>query len=584
MKKNLLLVPFLLTLFVCVLSANQSLKPDTPEYNANKLLQIYTPENPVTSTQPSLGLTGIRKGAKDQTLMFPLDGTYTQILGANDDGYSAEIACPFTFDLYGVSYNSFWINNNGNITFDGGYSSYTPWGFPIAGYPMLAPFFADVDTRGAGSGYVWYKLEPHRVIVTWDHVGYFNMGVDRLNTFQVIFTDGTDPAIGLGNNVAFSYGDLAWTTGSASGGTGGLGGTPATVGINGGDGVLYSQTGRFDHEGYDYDGAYDNNDGIDWLDWVIFYYDASGAEATLTVLPTTIDNPIIPGTLPVGIELTDPTVQAFYASYPLVGTQNVFIPVGAGTWRAWAYYGGAWHQADVFPVVGPGTIAFSNVPFGAKADVPIIVDEETETLPVELSNFSATLTSEYFVKLVWITQSENGLSGYHVYRNTSDDLNTATLISPLITASNTSSEQIYQYIDNELVEEGTYHYWLRGLEIDGSSSFYGPVNVQFSNPGNGGGTPEIPVSTALLSAYPNPFNPSTSIRYAVSEAGNVRIEIYNNRGQMIRTLQNTHSTPGYYSLTWDGKTTTGETASSGIYLYRMVAGEYSNVKKMVMTK
>ena len=70
----------------------------------------------------------------------------------NDDGFSDEIALPFSFDLYGTAYDSCFINNNGNISFGNVYSTFTASGFLIAQYPMLAAFWGDGDTRNLESG------------------------------------------------------------------------------------------------------------------------------------------------------------------------------------------------------------------------------------------------------------------------------------------------------------------------------------------------------------------------------------------------------------------------------------------------
>lgn len=205
-------------------------------------------------------------------LIIPLDGTFTVALGPNDDGSTSQMTLPFSFTFYGDMLNNFYINNNGNISFGSPYGEYTSTGFPVDDFPMLAPFWADVDTRGANSGLVHYRLEPNRLVVIWDHVGYYNSQSDKLNTFELIVTDGTDPLIGVGNNVAFCFADMQWTTGSASSGSGGFGGTPATVGINKGDGTNFALVGRFDHEGTDYDGPGGGNDGISYLDDKCFFF------------------------------------------------------------------------------------------------------------------------------------------------------------------------------------------------------------------------------------------------------------------------------------------------------------------------
>lgn len=202
------------------------------------------------------------------------DGTYTIAMLPNDDGSSALITIPFNFNFYGVNYNSFYINNNGNITFVNALASFSSTAFPSAGNKIIAPFWGDVDTR-AGNGQVVYKITPTAVYVNWKDVGYYSQQGDKRNTFQLIITDGSDPSVPNGNNVAFCYQDMQWTTGSASGGVNGFGGIPATCGANEGNNVSFFLIARFDHAGTDFDGALGANDGISWLDYKSFFFDIS---------------------------------------------------------------------------------------------------------------------------------------------------------------------------------------------------------------------------------------------------------------------------------------------------------------------
>ncbi len=200
------------------------------------------------------------------------DATYTLAMAPNDDGSTASITIPFSFCLYGTSFTSLFINNNGNVSFGTSFSTFSASGFPSSSFQMVAPFWGDVDTRGTGT--VQYKITPTAMYVNWQAVGYFNTMTDKVNTFQLIITDGTDPILPAGNNIAFCYGDMQWTTGSASSGVGGFGGVPATVGVNKGDGVNFIQMGRFDQPGAAYDGPYGANDGVSWLDNQSFYFNS----------------------------------------------------------------------------------------------------------------------------------------------------------------------------------------------------------------------------------------------------------------------------------------------------------------------
>lgn len=200
------------------------------------------------------------------------DAGYTLAMAPNDDNSSALINLPFTFCLYGDNYTSLYINNNGNVSFGTSYGTFSSTGFPSASYSMVAPFWADVDTRPVGGGEVWYKITATAIYVNWVDVGYYSYHTDKLNTFQLILTDGSDPIAGIGNNVAFCYEEMQWTTGDASSGVNGFGGTPSTVGSNRGNGVDFIQFGRFDQAGGTYDGPFGNSDGIDWLDYATFKF------------------------------------------------------------------------------------------------------------------------------------------------------------------------------------------------------------------------------------------------------------------------------------------------------------------------
>lgn len=95
---------------------------------------------------------------------------------------------------------------------------------------------------------------------------------------------------------------------------------------------------------------------------------------------------------------------------------------------------------------------------------------------------------------------------------------------------------------------------------------------------------EVPVNFVLENNYPNPFNPSTVIKYAVPELSNVNLKIYNSLGQVVKTLVNTTQAAGSYSLQWDGTSDTGVKVSSGIYIYRLTTDKFSASKKMMLLK
>lgn len=205
------------------------------------------------------------------------------------------------------------------------------------------------------------------------------------------------------------------------------------------------------------------------------------------------------------------------------------------------------------------------------------------TLPVTLSHFSASLTAQNYVQLTWISQSESNLMGYNVYCSTNGDLSSAMQICPMIAGTNTSMAQTYTYNDKELVEDGTYYYWLQSVDLDGTTGFHGPVSVVFSINGDEG-APSIPTATKLDNAYPNPFNPNTTIRYQLKDPGRVKIDIYNLKGHPVRSFSRCHDAAGRYSIVWDGCDGSGKPLASGVYLYKMSSGGYNAIKKLVLQK
>jgi len=93
-----------------------------------------------------------------------------------------------------------------------------------------------------------------------------------------------------------------------------------------------------------------------------------------------------------------------------------------------------------------------------------------------------------------------------------------------------------------------------------------------------------PTDFALRQNFPNPFNPTTIIQYALPKASQVRIEIYNVLGQRVRVLVDETQEPGYKTINWDGKDDAGNEASSGVYFCRIQAGSFVKSMKMTLLK
>jgi hypothetical protein len=95
---------------------------------------------------------------------------------------------------------------------------------------------------------------------------------------------------------------------------------------------------------------------------------------------------------------------------------------------------------------------------------------------------------------------------------------------------------------------------------------------------------EIPTNFSLSQNYPNPFNPTTNINYAIPQDATVNLMVYNALGQSVKTIVNLQQKAGYYTARWDGTNESGSKVSSGMYIYRITAGNYTHSIKMNLIK
>jgi flagellar hook assembly protein FlgD len=93
-----------------------------------------------------------------------------------------------------------------------------------------------------------------------------------------------------------------------------------------------------------------------------------------------------------------------------------------------------------------------------------------------------------------------------------------------------------------------------------------------------------PTEFALLQNFPNPFNPETTIQYNLSESADVTLQIYNVVGQVVRTLVAERQAAGRYRVQWSGSDDRGVPVSSGIYFYKVSAGKFQDVRKLMLLK
>lgn len=207
----------------------------------------------------------------------------------------------------------------------------------------------------------------------------------------------------------------------------------------------------------------------------------------------------------------------------------------------------------------------------------IATDTDDHALPVELLTFEANIEPNG-VRLVWITQSEIDNTGFFIYRSESANGDYKKINTALIPGAGHSTEPLeYSVIDDRVHSNRVYYYKLADVDINGESHWHGPISIHTADL-------DIPDEYRLDQNYPNPFNPTTTIQYALPETRHVRLTIFNTRGEKVRTLVNTSQAAGTYQIQWNGTDGQGILMPTGIYFYKLVAGDYEQIRKMLLTK
>ena len=149
-------------------------------------------------------------------------------------------------------------------------------------------------------------------------------------------------------------------------------------------------------------------------------------------------------------------------------------------------------------------------------------------------------------------------------------------------ANQIGTSEVSTYTDSSLAV-GTYYYVVSAFDVNGNESDYSnEIEVMITGiQETGAGVPTV---YALSQNYPNPFKTKTGIHYQLPQPNVVTIVIYNVSGQRIRTLVNEHKGAGFYTVHWNGQSQNGQKVSSGVYFCRMIAGEYTSVKKILLTR
>ncbi|MCD6169119.1 MAG: hypothetical protein J7J76_01000 [Candidatus Latescibacteria bacterium] len=235
---------------------------------------------------------------------------------------------------------------------------------------------------------------------------------------------------------------------------------------------------------------------------------------------------------------------------------------------------------------------------GAAGTETNLDNQEDVSLPVTLTSFTATV-GDGEVILRWVTQSELANLGFNIYRAQGEerkdesgepqDTEYVRINSELIPGAGTSTvRHSYSFIDRGVDNGTTYFYRLEDVSLEGKSTSHGPIRVSLKATEQRKQEEEIPRQLRLEQNFPNPFNPETTIRFAVpllKDQPVVCLEIYAASGQRVKTLIQKRIEPGLHQLVWNGRDQSGTQVASGVYLCVLkIGGELIEARKMVLIR
>lgn len=185
---------------------------------------------------------------------------------------------------------------------------------------------------------------------------------------------------------------------------------------------------------------------------------------------------------------------------------------------------------------------------------------------VELLNFEADVVNNQVI-LTWTVVTEQDILGFDIERSEDNHL------FETIGFAVSNEEAIYSFVDAN-AGPGKKFYRLKWINLNAQTNYLSVIEVIVKAPGE----------FQLLQNYPNPFNPTTSIPYHVPRKAKVIIKIFDVLGQEIVTLLAEEKEPGYHFVIWDGKDEMGRIMSSGVYLCRMKVDNFTQIRKLLLTK
>ncbi|MHC1738962.1 MAG: FG-GAP-like repeat-containing protein [Ignavibacteriaceae bacterium] len=241
---------------------------------------------------------------------------------------------------------------------------------------------------------------------------------------------------------------------------------------------------------------------------------------------------------------------------------SIYSPVASGERLYFKYYN---KSGNAVVRIMDESLVFANQGVVGSVSSPYIFN--TNPVPVELVSFKATVSGKKVV-LEWQTATETNNSGFYIERKTEEG---EFLSAGFIQGSGTSPEEAsYSFTDNP-PSPGKYFYRLKQVDFDGTYSYSSSIEADL----------QTPLEFALSQNYPNPFNPTTVISYQISVNSHVTLKLFDVLGNEMATLIDENKAAGYHSYQLSS---VNHQLTSGVYFYKLQAGEFVQTRKMILIK
>ena len=570
-------------------------------------------------------------------------GIDLQLYDGGDNGDSETINLPITFRMYGEEYNTATICSNGWIA-PGGSSQASFMNSRIPGpqgpSPMIAPFWDDLKNGYTGDVYWYHDSTQHFVVIEWDHMQNDYNSAEE--TFQAILYDanyyptftgdseikvqykvinnvdaggslsehGQYSSVGIEDHTGtvgleYTFNNaypvaakslqnqmaLLYTTSSQYWGfvagqvtlLGGSGNVDEVVISNGTTYTHPDQSGNYIYP--QLPGTYDITASLVGYTSIIVN-NVYVVENETTVVDFILEALPIPTGFVctiVGyndVELIWDVPESSGRDYEISREANTkrYEKPTSDNRRELMGYKVYRDGVEIAEINDPTILTYIDLALAAGTYEYYVtaIHDSGESLPSDQDDVIITLpapqnpqavTQGADILITWDEPATRALVYYKIYRN-------LIMIADDIVDT--------YYLDPE-VPNGTYSYNIRAVYSGGYQSTLSPDAVIEHVQTNADGM-LIPKVTYLKGNHPNPFNPETRISFALSSASKTLIQIYNVKGEKVRTLLNEQLDAGHHSVIWNGTDDNGRNVASGIYFYKFKTDNFNKTKKMLLLK